>query len=85
MTHLLYTDGSCLGNPGRGGWAFCCVRGSNEYVHGGNEVHTTNNKMELTAVIQGLKYLESIQATGVIEIYTASQYVKNGSTVWMEN
>lgn len=85
MTHVLYTDGSCLGNPGRGGWAFCCVRGSSEYTHGGNDALTTNNKMELTAVIQGLKYLESIQATGMIEIYTDSQYVKNGSTVWMEN
>jgi ribonuclease HI len=76
----LITDGACLGNPGPGGWA-CLLRYNHhkrELV--GSEPHTTNNRMELTGVIQGLKAVrESCEA----EVITDSQYVKNGITQWI--
>lgn len=76
----LITDGSCLGNPGPGGWA-CILRyeGMAKELSGG-EAHTTNNRMELTAVIEGLNALrEPCQI--LIEI--DSQYVKNGINQWI--
>jgi len=76
----LITDGACLGNPGPGGWA-CLLRYNHhkrELV--GSEPHTTNNRMELTAGIEGLKAVrEPCKAEGV----TDSQYVKNGITQWI--
>ena len=71
----VYTDGSCLGNPGPGGWA---VIGSDFSRSGGCE-HTTNNIMELTAAIQGLEAVNNAPVT----IYTDSCYVKNGITKWI--
>lgn len=56
---VIYTDGSCIGNPGPGGWAFCLIENGNEYMMSGNEENTTNNRMELRAVIESLKLLSS--------------------------
>jgi len=73
----MYTDGSCLGNPGPGGWA--AVSENPPFEIFGNEQYTTNNRMELTAVIKGL---EKVIGTSV-DIYTDSTYVKNGITKWV--
>ena len=80
---VIYTDGGCSGNPGPGGWAFV-VNGDRNIVEyrSGGEKETTNNKMELTAVINALKYAKSIGEIDVT-ILTDSQYVKNGITEWI--
>lgn len=71
----LFTDGACSGNPGAGGWAAILRYGTHEKELCGGEAHTTNNRMELTAVIEGLKALnESCQ----VLVTTDSQYVING-------
>ena len=74
----IYTDGSCLGNPGAGGWAAIIVDEQNhrEELFGGAE-HTTNNRMELTAAI---KALEKISAGASVELFTDSNYLKNTFT-----
>ncbi len=76
------TDGSCLGNPGRGGWACILRYGSHERELYGSEPHTTNNRMELTAAI---KALAALREECEVEIITDSQYVKNGVQSWMAN
>lgn len=78
----LYTDGACSGNPGPGGWAFIlkhpasgkCVENS------GGERDTTNNRMELSAVIEGLR---AVRKPSRVEVYSDSQYVLNGLREWM--
>ena len=79
----LFTDGACKGNPGPGGWGVVMIQagGSTNELFGG-EVFTTNNRMELLAVIKGL---EAIQGIENINIYTDSKYVKNGITLWIKN
>ena len=74
----IYTDGSCLGNPGAGGWAAIIVdeKNSREELFGGEE-HTTNNRMELTAAIRALK---KISASAKVELFTDSSYLKNAFT-----
>lgn len=74
----IYTDGSCLGNPGAGGWAAVIVDENNrrEEIFGGEE-HTTNNRMELTAA---LRALEKISAGEHVELFTDSSYLKNAFT-----
>jgi len=79
-TVSLYTDGACKGNPGKGGWGVLMRYGSHEKELFGGEAHTTNNRMELTAIIQGLAALKRPCAVGV---YTDSQYVKNGMEQWI--
>ena len=74
------TDGSCLGNPGPGGWAVILQFGEHTKEMYGCEPHTTNNRMELTAAIEGLRVLK--EHCGV-EIITDSEYVKNGITSWI--
>ena len=76
----LYTDGACKGNPGKGGWGVLMRYGSHEKELFGGEAHTTNNRMELTAIIQGLAALKRPCA---VVIYTDSQYVKNGMEKWI--
>jgi ribonuclease HI len=77
---VIYTDGACKGNPGPGGWgAVLQHRGREREIFGG-EVATTNNRMELTAVIRAL---ESLKRKLPVEIYTDSQYVKNGIETWI--
>jgi ribonuclease HI len=76
----LITDGSCLGNPGQGGWACLLRYGRHVREAYGSEPHTTNNRMELTAAIEGLRLLkEPCEVT----ITTDSEYVKNGITSWV--
>ena len=79
-TVSLYTDGACKGNPGKGGWGVLMRYGNHEKELFGGEAHTTNNRMELTAIIQGLAALKRPCA---VVIYTDSQYVKNGMEQWI--
>jgi len=76
----LITDGACLGNPGKGGWACILRYGDFKREMFGCEPHTTNNRMELTAAIEGLKRLKQSCS---VEIITDSQYMKNGISTWI--
>ena len=78
----IYTDGSCLQNPGNGGWAAIINSDGGVKKISGNEKNTTNNRMELMATISALKEISSNED---IEIYTDSQYVKLGITEWINN
>lgn len=78
----IWTDGSCLGNPGPGGWAFVATDGKNTAERSGCERDTTNNRMELTAVIRALT---AARRHSEIELHTDSQYVKNGMQSWLKN
>ena len=76
----IYTDGACRGNPGPGGWAALLRTGLHEKEIHGAEPHTTNNRMELTAVIRALEALRrSVEA----RVYTDSEYVRRGITEWL--
>jgi len=95
----IFTDGGCSGNPGPGGWAYVIVKNEelgmrNEVKTGsaviaenwGAEKSTTNNRMELMAVIAALEYLSTIQLpTEKITVYTDSQYVQKGMSIWMKD
>ena len=76
----IYTDGSCLNNPGNGGWAAIINHDGNVVKISGSEKKTTNNKMELMAPIKALQKIDKDQQ---IEIYTDSKYVKLGITEWI--
>ena len=78
----LYTDGACSGNPGPGGWGFILRHAGTgkELEQSGGEPDTTNNRMELTAVIRGL---EALKRSCRVELYTDSVYVGKGITEWM--
>jgi ribonuclease HI len=76
------TDGSCLGNPGRGGWAAILRYGSHAKELTGAEPNTTNNRMELTAAIRAL---QALREPCEVEVVTDSEYVKNGVEQWMKN
>ena len=78
----IWTDGSCLGNPGPGGWAFVATDGKNVAERCGGDKDTTNNRMELMAVIRALTAAHRHKS---VEIHTDSQYVKNGMTTWLKN
>ena len=83
----IYTDGSCLGNPGPGGWgALLRFRAPNselaERSISGGEPSTTNNRMELTAAIRGL---EALTGPATVHLHTDSKYVRDGITAWIEN
>ncbi len=84
----IYTDGSCLGNPGKGGWAFIIFNEHNEELNrqSGSKRHTTNQRMELTAIIKALESI-NIKILKFIEITinTDSQYCKNIATKWINN
>ncbi len=76
----LYTDGACSGNPGPGGWGVILRMGEHEKELFGGEPETTNNRMEMMAVIEGLRALKrSVRA----DIYTDSQYVMKGMNEWI--
>jgi ribonuclease HI len=89
MEIKIYTDGSCAGNPGPGGWAAVILKENNKKEIFGGEKLTTNNRMELTAAIKALEYCfeqEGKQpALKQINIYTDSTYVKEGITIWIYN
>ncbi|MGH2581314.1 MAG: ribonuclease HI [Anaerolineales bacterium] len=77
----IYSDGSCVGNPGPGGWATLIRSGSGEErVLTGSEKETTNNRMELTAA---LKALETLTQRSSVHIHTDSQYLRRGITEWL--
>ena len=76
----LITDGACLGNPGPGGWAYILRFGQHTREAFGSAPQTTNNRMELTAAIEGLRALKE---RCEVEVVTDSEYVKNGITTWI--
>jgi|TARA_Y100000389_G_scaffold204519_1_gene257665 ribonuclease HI len=78
----IYTDGACSGNPGKGGWGAILLYNDKEKRINGFDPETTNNKMELKAVIESLKI---IKKNIKIHIYTDSNYVKDGITKWIFN
>ena len=78
----IYTDGSCLKNPGNGGWAAIIFIGQQKKIISGNQKNTTNNKMELLAPIEALK---TLTINSKVEIITDSKYVKLGITEWINN
>ena len=78
----IYTDGACSGNPGKGGWGAVLIYRDKQKHLSGSAILTTNNKMELTAAIEALK---AVKKSNDIELYTDSQYVKNGINLWIIN
>ena len=76
----IYTDGACRGNPGPGGWGALLILGEREKTLSGAEPLTTNNRMELTAVIAAL---EALKRPVRARLYTDSQYVRRGITEWL--
>ena len=78
----VYTDGSCLENPGKGGWAAIIINDSGRIEIKGSKENTTNNQMELTAPIMALK---KIPQGSKVQIFTDSKYVKSGITEWIHN
>ena len=82
MRFNIYTDGACRGNPGPGGWGVVMRFGDNEKELWGGEHNTTNNRMELTAAIEGLK---SLKRGSLVTLTTDSKYVRNGITQWITN
>jgi len=87
MQTKIYTDGACAGNPGPGGWAAVIIVNNKKMEIFGGEKLTTNNRMELTAAIKALEYCEQQEgeqpSLKQICIYTDSNYVKEGITIWI--
>jgi ribonuclease HI len=77
----LITDGACIGNPGPGGWACILRSGEKTKEMFGSEPHTTNNRMEITAAIEGLR---ALREPCEVEVVTDSEYLKNGITTWIK-
>lgn len=85
-TTTIYTDGGCIGNPGPGGWAFVQIREGLPTTRNGAERQTTNNRMELTAVIMALRHLDEIGLPSdgeVVRVITDSEYVRRGVSEWI--
>ena len=81
MSIKVYTDGSCRGNPGPGGWGvYIQLNDEEKDLYGGNS-ETTNNQMEMQAALEALKYLKD--KNEVIELYTDSNYLRQGITEWI--
>ena len=78
----IYTDGSCLENPGNGGWAAIIINNGQKTKIKGSKKNTTNNQMELLAPIEALK---KIPKGSKVQIFTDSKYVKSGITEWIHN
>ena len=78
----IYTDGSCIGNPGQGGWAAIILDEGKKTKIKGSKKDTTNNQMELLAPIEALK---KIPKGSIVQIFTDSKYVKSGITEWIHN
>jgi len=81
MSIVMYTDGACSGNPGPGGWGAVLMSGKHRKELFGGSRETTNNRMEMMAVIRGA---EAIKRGDSIDIYTDSKYVMQGMTEWVE-
>jgi ribonuclease HI len=78
----IYADGACRGNPGPGGWGVLLRSGAREQELCGGEAQTTNNRMELTAVIEGLR---ALRRRSKVRVYTDSQYVQKGISEWIHS
>jgi ribonuclease HI len=76
----IYTDGACSGNPGPGGWGAILISGAHHKELSGGEAVTTNNRMELLGAIAAL---EALKRSSEVELFTDSNYVKNGITGWI--
>ena len=83
MSIKVYTDGACKGNPGPGGWGVYIIHGSDEIELFDGNPNTTNNKMEMQAAIEALKYLK--EENQPIDLYTDSNYLRQGITEWIFN
>ena len=84
---VVYTDGACSGNPGRGGWGAVIIVDGNEHTMSGGEKLTTNNRMELMAAIEALEAIleERKWRSRKVTVICDSQYVKNGIQTWIKN
>jgi ribonuclease HI len=81
MKVVMYTDGACSGNPGPGGWGAVLMSGGHHKELFGGETETTNNRMEMMAVIRGV---EALKRDCEVDIHTDSTYVMKGMTEWLE-
>lgn len=81
MSIEIYTDGACSGNPGPGGWGALLRWNGHEKELSGGENETTNNRMEMMAVIKGL---EALKKSSTVKLYTDSKYVQQGVNEWLE-
>jgi ribonuclease HI len=81
MKVVMYTDGACSGNPGPGGWGAVLMSGDHHKELFGGEAETTNNRMEMMAVIRGV---EALKRDCEVDIHTDSTYVMKGMTEWLE-
>jgi ribonuclease HI len=79
----IYTDGSARGNPGPGGWGTIIIGEQTVVELGGREPHTTNNRMEMMATLEGLRYVQASNSASTVHIKTDSQYVLKGMTEWI--
>lgn len=79
-TIYIYTDGACKGNPGPGGWGALLVASGHRKEISGGEANTTNNRMEMTAVIRAL---ELLKRPSTVEVHTDSKYVQKGISEWL--
>jgi ribonuclease HI len=86
MEYILYTDGACQPNPGQGGWAFVLMSpdGKESYIQQGSCQNTTNNRMELSAVLYGLRFFKDIRKSesDSVKLYSDSMYLINGVSKW---
>lgn len=82
MTVEIYTDGACRGNPGPGGWGVLLRYQTKEKTLSGGVAHTTNNRMELQAAIEGLL---ALKRACTVDLYTDSNYLRQGMTTWLKN
>jgi ribonuclease HI len=82
MNIIIYTDGGCIPNPGRGGWAALIRYPDREVELSGAENNSTNNRMELMAAINGL---DSLTGSPQVQVFTDSEYLKKGITEWLPN
>ena len=88
MRYSLYTDGACQPNPGHGGWAFISFPETHpldRHIQTGYDGVSTNNRMELTAALEGLKCILSIDDNPVVLLFSDSKYLLNGLETWMHN
>jgi len=87
MSIVVYTDGGCAGNPGPGGWAYVIEHDAERRSASGGEAATTNNRMELTAVINALEAVDRDPQlrSRAVELHTDSQYVQKGMSEWISS
>lgn len=78
----IYTDGACLGNPGAGGWCALILMNKKEKILSGGSKDTTNNRMEMFAVIEALRVITN---ETTINLFTDSKYIINGISLWIKN